>query len=236
MGKARRRAVATARAAALPQYQALDREKREARQTMQQGRRANRQAYGALDRTLADIGQDYRGDYRRINNGLGQGMAGLGGMMNVATGGEHAVGAGGFGGIGASAVRGLAQQRSRGTEYTRSTRTQGAVEQKTNALNLLSAFEQQLKDIQNRRHDVAAQQGANVQALIPEYQQQAFDNRIQRRQLEMLEEEAAQGDELAAWYLEYLKRKYQRNRATEPSGVPAGTPQPHLQGWERTGW
>lgn len=204
-GKYRRRAAQMAHAATLPERQGLRQEKREANQTLRRGTRANRQGYNALDRTLEDIGNDYRKDYRGLTGGYTSGMAGFAPMLNVAAGGEGAVGAGAFGGVAASGMRGLAQQRSRGVEYTRSTRTQGAIEKKTNALNLLSSFEQTLRDIQQRRQGLNAQEGAMIPGLAMDMRAAAFDRRMQEEQLQMQRDELAQSQELAEWYAKYLR-------------------------------
>lgn len=190
MGKARRRATRDAHAAALPQYQAIRRDRREARRDLGMGRRANEAAYGGLSDILGDIGHDYRHDYKQLTNHYNRGISGLGGMLNVATGPEANVFGGAFGGVAASGLRGLGQQQSRGIEATRSARTEAAVQQKNNALNLLAAFRDQMEEARHQRQDVAAQESANVRTLTPQY----------RDQMQAQQEQ----DRLANWYRHYL--------------------------------
>lgn len=213
MGRARRNAEATAHAAALPGYQAIDREVRDARRTARGARRANRTAYNALDRSLSQIGADQAGAYRALGADYAAGMQGVGSMFNVAGGGlEGVTGAGAFGSIGASGLRGLAQQKARGIDYTASTRRQGAIEKKTNALNILSDLRETIREAAERRHDLAAQEGANIMALIPEYKQQFFENRMDKRRLELEEAAAQREDELAKWYRNWLQGKYGKKK------------------------
>ena len=149
--------------------------------------RANEQAYGALSDVLKDIGNDYRGDYKRLTNRYGRGISNLGSMLNV---GGNPVTAGAFGGVAASGLRGLGQHQARGIEATRSARTQAGLQQKNNALNLLAAFRDQMRELNHNRQDIAAQEKANIASLTPQY----------RDQIQAEREE----DELANWYRDYL--------------------------------
>lgn len=172
MGKARRRAQADAHAATLPQRQGIRRERRGARRDYRQGVRANESAYGALDRTLADIGNDYRKDYQKLGTGFRSSLTPMQGMAGFGGGAESVAGLANLNSIGQSGMAGLAQQRQRGVESTRSTRTQGAIEEKSNSMNMLADFHNRIEELRNSTRDLDAQEGAMVQSLLPGYREE----------------------------------------------------------------
>lgn len=181
---ARQKAQRAAHAAAKPLRIDLKRQRRGARRDLQQGQRANRRGYRALDRTLGDIGSDFQRGFRRLGRGYNRDVAGLTGLVNAAGQGvEGITSAGAFGDIAAGGLRNIKGQQALGLAHTRGIRSSAALERRNNAQNLVQAFRDQLADLRLQRSGVAAQEQASYLELLPYYQELA-QLREQERQAE----------------------------------------------------
>lgn len=237
--KATRAAADTARAGVLPQLQEGRRQRREAGDLYDESVAANEAGYGALDRSLSKIGRYYTPAYNKINRQYNRSVGGLSDLM----GGAGSMGSlAAFGGAaGTAAINGVNQirgQQSIGQTENLSRRRQGAIEEKTNSMNFLDEYRDTLDEVTKYMRDVRAQEAANKAALIPQYQQQYFENAqtrkataLAQRQMELTEAEAAQARELEEWYQSYLQNQYGAGANPQPAPQPQQVPiPPRMQG------
>lgn len=163
------RAQTDAKLSTLPQRQALDRERREAGKTYRQGRRVNRRVMGALGRTLRAVGRDYNDESNQIAGGYLSGVSGLSSLFAGMGSPAGAAASAAYGTATGGGMNLLASARQRGAEYTRSTRTQGAIEQKNNAANMLQEFRDTIEEIAQARRDLAQQEALMTKSLAAQY-------------------------------------------------------------------